>query len=396
MSPHLPFDRPPYDVIAVFDPDGLEPSFAYTSGVFEAYGVPEVFVWSIPDVGVDPGERWELSTSDLHVQLADAVQQLRDAKGAGAAWEHELDGGRTVLRSAFVDPDDDLPTYALSSGTPVRRLHLELIRPPVGKPSRLPAAAKASVVTRTQQWAKLLLGGELPVVSTVLRQPYGPCTAGVELLLGLLDMAGEELLLCVASMDFVGGDGTRAAAAELDALARTAGRGAWVARARADVDERVASLLWLIPAEEREDVGWQVGTTFRCAVTAWVMADLIDEELFRRATASVRASLTRSAGPEDTQSAPPELMTRATALAGDLAKGRVTPTPSSETHAESLRAIWLMAWTGRGQALMAAAVEADAYHLLVDDRAWELLAAALVLDVAPDLVALLPPQHRAA
>ena len=80
MTPHLPFDRPPYDVIAVFDPDGKEPSFAYTTGVFEAYGVPEVFVWSIPDAGVDPGEHWELSTSDLHVQLTDAVQRLRDGE----------------------------------------------------------------------------------------------------------------------------------------------------------------------------------------------------------------------------------------------------------------------------------------------------------------------------
>jgi hypothetical protein len=45
---------------------------------------------------------------------------------------------------------------------------------------------------------------------------------------------------------------------------------------------------------------------------------------------------------------------------------------------------------------MAAAARAGAQVLLDDDRAWELLAAALVLDVAPELVALLPPQHRAA
>lgn len=394
MSPHLPFDCPPYDVIAVFDPDGIEPSFAYTSGVFDAYGVPEVFVWSIPDVGVDPGEQWELSTSDLHVQLADAVQQLRDGKSV--RWEHELDGGRTVLRSTFVDPEDDLPTYALSSGTPVRRLHLELIRPPVGKPSRLPAAAKASVVTRTQQWADLLLGHELPVVRTVLKQPYGPGTAGIELLLDLLDDAGEELLLCLASMECVSGGGTRSAFAELDALARTAGRDTWVRKAKAEVDARIPAAILRLPVEEREDVDCFLGTTFRCAVTAWVMSDLIDEELFRRATASVRAAITRSAGPEDAESAPPELMTRATALARDLAKDRVAPTPSPDAKAESLRAIWLMAWTGRGQALMTAAMEAGAYDLLDDDSAWELLAAALVLDAAPDLVALLPPQHRAA
>lgn len=396
MTPDLPFHRPPYDVIAVFDPDGRQPSFAYTSGVFQAYGLPEVFVWSIPDTGVDPGEQWELSTSDLHVQLSDAVQQLRD--GTGGSFEHELDGGRTVLRSTFVAADDDLPTYALSSGTPVRRLQLELIRPPVGRPSRLPAAARASVVTRTQQWADLLLGHELPVVRTALTQPYGPCTAGVELLLDLLSDVDEQSLLVLASLECVNGAGTLSAFAELDALARTAGRGAWVRQARAEIDARIPAATRQLSEDDLEDVSQYAGTTFRCAVTAWVLADLIDEELFRRATASVRAAITRSAGPEDAEPAPAELMTRAAALARDLARGTVD-LARPEVSGESLRAIWLMAWTGRGRALLTAAVDAvdaGADELLRDDHVWEVLAATLVLDVAPDLVALLPPRHRAA
>lgn len=396
MPAQLPFDRPPYDVIAVFDPDGHEPSFAYTHGAFAAYGVPEVFSWSIPEAGVDPGEQWELSTSDLHVQLTDAVQQLRDGAGDGASWEHALDGGRTVLRSTLVAADDDLPTYALSSGTPIRRLRLELLRPPIGKPSRLPAAARRSVIARTQRWADLLLGEPLPAVRTGLKQAYGPCTAGVDLLLDLLSGADEGLLLCVASLECVSAGGTRSAFAELDAVARTAGRGPWVRRATAEVASRLSPLTLRMPVEERAELDSHVGTAFRCAVTAWVMADLIDEELFRRATASVRAGFTRSAGPEDQELAPPELMARATGLASDLMTGLVEVPPEHEVTAEALRAIWLMAWTGRGRAVMAAAARAGAQVLLDDDRAWELLAAALVLDVAPELVALLPPQHRAA
>jgi hypothetical protein len=396
MPPHLPFDRPPYDVIAVFDPDGIKPSFAYTNGVFEAYGLPEVFVWSIPDAGVDAGEQWELSPSDQHTQLADAVQRLRNGAGPDAAWEHGLDGGRTVLRSTLIAAADDLPTYTLPSGTPVRRLHLELIRPPVGKPSRLPADARRSVIARTQQWADLLLGHELPAVRTALKQVYGPCTAGVELLTDLLAQADEGLLLCVASLECVSEGGTRSAFAELDALARTAGRGSWVARAKADVEARLTAFTLRMPVEDREELDWHAGTAFRCAVTAWVMADLIDEELFRRATASVRAGITRSAGPEDEEPAPPELMVRATRLAADLTAGLVARPAEHEVTAEALRAIWLMAWTGRGRALMTAATDAGAYELLDDDRAWELLAAAVVLDVAPELVTLLPPQHRAA
>jgi len=264
----------------------------------------------------------------------------------------------------------------------------------VGKPSALPAEARRAVVARTQRWADLLHGERLPSVRTGLKQPYGPCTAGVTLLLDLLADADEGMLLCVASLEVCSRGGTQSAFAELDAVARTAGRGPWVSQAKADVDARLSALSLHMSAAEREDLDWAVGTAFRCAVTAWVMADLVDEELFRRATASVRAAVTRSSAPEDEEPAPPELVERATALAEDLARGLVPP--PQETTAESLRAIWLMAWTGRGQALITAAFLAGADDLLDDDGVWELLAAALVLDVAPDLVTLLPPQHRAA
>lgn len=73
------------------------------------------------------------------------------------------------------------------------------------------------------------------------------------------------------------GGGTRTAFAELDALARTAGRGPWVRRAKAEVDARLTAFTLRMPVEEREELDWHVGTAFRCAVTAWVMADLIDE-----------------------------------------------------------------------------------------------------------------------
>jgi hypothetical protein len=301
MSAPTPFDRPPYDVIAVFDPDGEEPSFAYTTGVFEAYGLPELFVWAVPDAGVDPGEQWLLSTSDQHTQLSDAVQRIRDGAGDG-----------------------------------------------------------------------------------------------VRLLLDLLEDSDEGLRLCVASLEIASAGGTRSAFAELDAVARTAGRGPWVTRAKADVDARLTAFQLRVPVEEREELAWDLGTAFRCAATAWVVADLVDDELFRRATASVRAGITRCAAPEDEEPAPQERMAQATQLAADLASGRVRRPPEHEVTLEGLRAIWLMAWTGRGQALMEAVDLAGASELLEDDRVWELLAAALVLDVAPDAVTLLPPQHRAA
>ena len=203
MPELTPHDRPPYDVIAVFDPDGDEPSFAYTTGAFEAYGVPEVFVWATPDEGVDPGELWVLSPSDQHVQVTDAIDRLREGLPADASWEHPLDGGRTVLRSTLVPAEDDLPAYQVAAGSPVLRLRLELIRPPVGRPVRLTAAAAEALVRRTQAWAEVIVGHDVHV-RTGLDQRYGPATAGVELLLELLDDADEGLLLCIASLELAG------------------------------------------------------------------------------------------------------------------------------------------------------------------------------------------------
>ena len=394
MSAPTPFDRPPYDVLAVFDPDGEEPPFAYTTGVFEAYGVPDLFAWGIPDAGVDPGEDWVLSPSDLHGQLSDAVDRLRDGT-ARDTWDHGLDGGRTLLRTTLVPAEGDLPTYAVSSGTPIRRLHLELIRPPVGAPSPLPLRAATALVRRTQLWAELLLGHDVSV-RTDLAQRYGPATAGVRLLLDLLDEADESLLLCITSLEIASSGGTRSAFAELDAIARTAGRSPWVTRARADVDAKLTAFQLRMPVEEREQLDHELGTAFRCAVTAWVVADLVEDEVFRRATASLRAGITRCAAPEDEEPAPPERVAHAVRVAADLAAGRIAPPPEDDVTLEGLRAIWLMAWTGRGRAVLDAADAAGAPRLLEDDRVWELLAAALVLDVAPDVVATLPPQHRAA
>src|SRR3954454_282386 len=231
MTAPTPHERPPYDVIAVFDPEGEHPSFAYTTGAFEAYGVPEVFVWATPDEGVDPGELWVLSPSDQHTQLSDAIDRLREGLPDDAAWEHPLDGGRTVLGTTLMRAEDALEPYAVADGPPMRRLHLELIRPPVGKPVRLTTAAAAALVRRTQRWAEVIVGHEVSV-RTGLGQRYGPATAGVKLLLELLRDAGEGLLLCIASLELAGSGGTRSAFAELDAVARTAGRGAWVTRAK--------------------------------------------------------------------------------------------------------------------------------------------------------------------
>ena len=110
--------RPPYDVIAVFDETGDQPSFASTAGVFAAYGGPELFVWATPDEGVDPGEQWMLSDADQHAELTTAVERLREVGTLedGASWDRSLDGGRSVLRVTVIAAESDLPTFAVPPG----------------------------------------------------------------------------------------------------------------------------------------------------------------------------------------------------------------------------------------------------------------------------------------
>lgn len=227
MTTSAVHECPPYDVIAVFDDDGDEPPFAYTVGVFEAYGGPELFAWGRPDDGVDPGERWTLSTHDLHGQLTKAVDRLRSPVGLsiGSFWSTPLDDGRSSLVASVVEGDDE-PSYEVSPGTPVWRLHLTLLRPPAGRHVPLDAAAWQQLGERVRQWRVAFDNDEL----TPLREEdvFGPCSAGVRLVLGHLSRLDEDGLWGIAVLDTTSRGGSSSVLVEAGAVARTAGRRAWV------------------------------------------------------------------------------------------------------------------------------------------------------------------------
>ncbi len=386
--------RPPYDVIAVFDETGDQPSFAHTTGVFAAYGGPELFGWATPDEGVDAGEQWMLSDADQHAELTTAVERLREVGTLedGASWDRSLDGGRSVLRVTVIAAESDLPTFAVPPGAAVHRLHLALVRPPIGAPTPLTAAAAATLERQVQAWAEVLRRPPEQVF-TDLEQRYGPGTCGVILLLRMLTHGGEDLIYTIVSLESASDGGTSAALAELDALARTAGRRGWVQQAQDDMDIMLADPLDHLDEPDLELVADRIGAAFRTAATAWVLRDLIDDELFRRATASVRSSFARSGAPDDGEPAPPDRLAQVRHLARAIATGRVA-LPDDAHTLDGLRAVWRLVWSGRGGALAGAARAAGIGGLLADDRVWQLLGAAMVLDLVPDLAILLPAAYR--
>jgi len=119
----------------------------------------------------------------------------------------------------------------------------------------------------------------------------------------------------------------------------------------------------------------------------WVLSDLLDAELFRRATASLRATLPLDRLLDHEQAAdlgPVEAVHRVVRAAQ---AGRWPPHPAAVL--EDLlpeRAAWLLAWSGRGRALVESFPGG-----LPEGPVGDALRAAVVVDLDPDLGRLLPP-----
>lgn len=297
----------PYTVELVHCCDCDHPDFAVTDGVGAAYGLPELFVWTVPDEGVDRDEHWELSERDQGAILDAAVGRALPVGLAVDSWERDLDGGRSVLRITVVPGDAELP---VDPDVPVLRLHLTLVRPAIGTSRPWEPAAVDELHRRLATWA---------------------------------DATG--------------------------ALLRTAGRSS----ARATAVTLLNDALEILPDDRT--LRRHVGTAFRTAASAWLMLDLLDDELFRRATASVRATVSRAGIPDLPLPLPRQQQTK--------------------VRRDHFEAAWCLAWSGRGEALADLCVRAGAWKAR-DQRVWQVLAAAAVSDLRPDLLRLLPPGHRLA
>lgn len=381
--------RPPYDVIAVFDSDGDEPPFAYTVGVFEAYGGPELFAWGRPDEGLDPGERWHLSMNDLHAQLTRAVDRLRAPEGLslGDSWATPLDGGRSSLVATVVESDGE-PSYEVPPGTPVQRLHLTLLRPPPGRHVPLSPDAWQSLRSRVERWREAF--GSAAAAPLDEQDVFGPGSAGVRLVLDHLAALDDDALWAVSVLDSAGHHGSLSLGAEAAAVARTAGRGAWLEAALLEVGRLVEEQLQQLEPADRDVLRCAVLTAYRAAVTAWVLADLIDDELFRRGTATLRAFEQVEHVLECDEPVEAAAASRArTTLAALQAGWR--PQLNDDDALLGPRARWVLACSGRGGALASIASGARVPRSITVQDALDAVAAALVLDLDGELSALLPP-----
>lgn len=385
--------RPPYDVIAVHDCDGLEPPFAYTVGVAAAYGGPELFAWATPDSGLDPGERWALSTHDLHRQLTEAVDRLRGPEGLtlGDSWVRSLDAGRTAMVTTVVEADD-VPSYEVPAGTPVWRLHLRLLRPPSGTFVPLDADARRALVERLSRWHEAY---DMPLDVRALREDdiFGPGSCGVRLLLQQLSELDEDGLWRAAVLDASSEGGSSSSVlVEAGALARTAGRREWLDAAVLQVQRVGEEQLQQVCVAERGTVRRRALDAFEAAAAAWVLADLLDDELFRRGTASVRACGQRDSQLEHEVATPVQAQRRALDVATALLRGW-RPDPALLDTLLPARAHWLLSSSGRGAALSEVLAVAG-FPQRLPPPLIDVLRAAVVLDLDGELGAMLPPGCR--
>ena len=131
----------------------------------------------------------------------------------------------------------------------------------------------------------------------------------------------------------------------------------------------------------------RVEAALEAAAVAWVVADLLDPELFRRATASVRAGL-----PLDRLLEHDPVVDPAHAQAVDhvLRAAQAGPWPPHPRDVRDAllpeRAAWLLAWSGRGRALVDSLPGG-----LPAGPVGDALRAAVVADLDPRLDRLLRP-----
>ena len=77
-DPMRPTAGPPWQVMAVFDPEGTGSDFAYTVGLAE-FGQPELHMWARPTHGEDPGHDFKFSSLDLASILGHFAERLLTA-----------------------------------------------------------------------------------------------------------------------------------------------------------------------------------------------------------------------------------------------------------------------------------------------------------------------------
>lgn len=377
-------DRPAYDVIAVHDGRRDDPSFGHTIGLPDRYGCAELLVRSVPDTGVDAGEQWSLSPVDLHSQLAEAVDRLRAGLlHLGDSWSSPLDGGRSALVATVVEADDQ-PACVGALDAPVWRLHLALLRPPPGRFVPLDPPTAHALLDRVCRWHDAFgLGLALPPSHDDSR--FGPGSDGVRLVLTHLAGLGPRALQRLAALEAASDDETAAALVEAEAIGRTSGRQHWARAASAAVGLAIDRQPWMRTA--RGNLPRLVGDALEPAAIAWVVADLLDPELFRRATASLRATLPLTCLLEHEAPADPGSAGLLHQVVRSAAAGAWPPHPAAVQ--ESLlpeRAAWLLAWSGRGRALVGAFPGG-----LPAGPVRDALHAAVVVDLDPGLTRLLAP-----
>ncbi|MEP7034128.1 MAG: hypothetical protein ABI662_00985 [Dermatophilaceae bacterium] len=125
--------RPPFwEVVAVFDPDGLGGDFAYTVGM-SPVGFPELHLWARPTRGDDPAPDWKLSSQDLGSLLNEfAAMLLRGELVVGSVVERTFEGGLARVRFEVCPPGDReaLEAYGIAPGASVLPIPWSLDRVP--------------------------------------------------------------------------------------------------------------------------------------------------------------------------------------------------------------------------------------------------------------------------
>lgn len=276
--------RQPWDVQYVGGGDGDAP-FAYTRGLWQAFGHAELFADTRPVSGGEDDAHWQLSTSDMGEVLNAFGERVRAGEKFAAGDSHDqlVDEGRTTLRWAFSEAAADWPSaHQVHPHAPVLHLSFSLRRQPVRAYEAPTAAALQILASKAERILEAAFGS--PRSWGASEGSGGPFTEVLEALALLVEAGSEDDLLMVAGMAMTAAPWQNGALGAVSEEIRVSGRQKhfdWAQHRASDACD--TALRCVEDPHERHSLKDGLMNALAGAMGAWVVADVIEEPLFHMA-----------------------------------------------------------------------------------------------------------------
>ena len=171
-----PTEKPFWQVIGVFDPDGKGGDFAYTVGL-ASRGLPELHLWARPSEGHDPGHDWSFNPRERAMLLNQFAQAFLDGQiTVGDEVVDEFDGGAATCTFRLDPPvaREELEAFQADPDARVVAIRWSLTRVPEGPLGPVDAAIEPRIRDAVEQ----VIAGLDSAATAALPARWNPTAGG--------------------------------------------------------------------------------------------------------------------------------------------------------------------------------------------------------------------------